>query len=333
MEELVSVIIPAYNADKFIGECLERVLKQSYTNIEVIVMNDGSNDSTLDIAQSFAKKDNRVKVFSQENSGSSVARINGVKNATGKYILFLDSDDFFVDDAIARLVEVAKKYDTDLIKFRLQRYPACVPQDIIIPNQPDELVIKKCDFKEKVYPLFISSYNLNTNGTLMVKRECFKVEDIDSYYKLRFAEDMKLSLELFDNVSSVTFITDVLYNYFINYSSTTKSNNIDKILYNLDNFVKVYSKLYEYLKKWDMYTKENIKTLDIKVLNEIAVFYTKVKYSEDKEYIAKNKEKIKDAIYSKMVLKAIDNLSEDDFNKEYKYYESLLQVYRKEVLI
>lgn len=331
MEDLVSIIIPAYNAEKFIGECLEKVLEQDYENIEVVVMNDGSSDSTLEIATRYSKIDSRIKVYSQENSGSSVARINGAMKSNGKYILFLDSDDFFMKDAISKLVNVAHKYDTDLIKFRLQRYPECTPQPLIIGNKEEDVVVYKEEFKEKIYPLFINTYNLNPNGTLMVKRSCFKIKDVESYYKLRFAEDLKLSLELFDNALSVTIISDVLYNYFTNYSSATKSNNIDKILYNMGNFITVYSLMYKYLEKWKIDTEENLKKLNLKVLREIATFYTKIKLSDDVEFIENNKEKIKNMIYSDIVLNAIDSVNEEDLDKNDKYYNSLIAIYKKSI--
>ncbi len=331
MKDLISIVIPAYNAEKLIGECLERLLKQSYKDIEVIVMNDGSIDSTLQIAESFANKDSRVKVFSQENSGSSVARINGAMKATGKYILFLDSDDFFVDNAIDRLVEVANKYDTDLIKFRLQTYPDCMPQPLILKDIEKDTVIYKKDFNKEIYPLFIDSYSLNANGTLMVKKSSFKVKDINSYYKLRFAEDLKLSLELFDDAQSVTIISDVLYNYVTNYSSITKSNDIDKILYNIDNFVKVYTILYKYLEKWNIDSKENVKKIDIKVLRDIALFYTKIKFSDDQEYVRENKDKIRDIIYSDMVIKALNNINENELYKTFDIFNSLIEIYKREL--
>lgn len=328
MKDLVSIIIPAYNAECFIENCLERLLKQSYKNIEVIVMDDGSTDSTLEFAKKVAKNDSRVKVFSQENSGSSVARINGVNNATGKYIMFLDSDDFFVDGAITRLVEVANKYDTDLIKFRLQEYPNCIPQPLTLKGIEHETVIYKKDFEKEVYPLFIESYNLNSNATLMIKKDCFRITDISSYKKLRFAEDLKLSLEIFDKAESITILSDVLYNYVTNNTSITKSNNIEKILYNIDNFVTVYSLMYDYFEKWEINSKENIKKLDIRVLREIATFYIKIKQSDNQDFIKENKAQIKNIIYSDLVIKALNNINEKELYKNYTILTSLIDIYK-----
>ncbi|MBQ8379548.1 MAG: glycosyltransferase family 2 protein [Clostridia bacterium] len=328
---LVSIIIPAYNTENFIGKCLERLTKQDYKNIEIIVMNDGSTDKTLDIALTYAKLDTRIKVFSQENSGTAIARINGASKATGEYILFLDSDDFYEDKTISKLVEIAQKYNTDLVKFRYQKYPQLTPQPLIIENVNHDLVIYKKDFTKVLYPLFITTYKLNTNYTLMIKKSCFKVKDIDSYRGLRFAEDLKLCLELFDNVTSVTIIPDILYNYYTNPTSCTLSSDINKILYNIDNFVTVYSLIYEYLKKWNMYTEQNLKLLNIKVLQEIAVFYKKIKLCDDKIYLAQNEDKIRKLIYSDIVNNAINSISISDLDKNYKYYDTLIAVYNREI--
>ncbi|MFK5242939.1 glycosyltransferase family 2 protein, partial [Lactococcus lactis] len=83
-----SVIIPVYNASKFIDYCVESVLSQSYSDIEVILINDGSTDKSGEICEGFARKDNRVKVYHQENQGAAVARNHGIRKATGDYLLF-----------------------------------------------------------------------------------------------------------------------------------------------------------------------------------------------------------------------------------------------------
>lgn len=90
-----SVIIPVYNASKFIDYCVESVLSQSYSDLEVILINDGSTDKSGEICEGFARKDNRVKVYHQENQGAAVARNHGIRKATGDYLLFPDSDDYY----------------------------------------------------------------------------------------------------------------------------------------------------------------------------------------------------------------------------------------------
>jgi glycosyltransferase involved in cell wall biosynthesis len=105
----VSIAIPAYNAEKTLGKCLDSILSQSYENIEIIVVNDGSKDGTGMVAEKYASRDERIKLMNQENRGPSCARNAGIIKATGKYILFIDSDDYIEPNMVEELVRAAIK--------------------------------------------------------------------------------------------------------------------------------------------------------------------------------------------------------------------------------
>lgn len=107
--KLISVIIPVYNAEKFLKQCLDSVLGQTYENIEVIVVNDGSLDGSLTILKSYAKKDNRIHIVDQENQGVAVARNVGLANAGGDYILFVDADDWVESDIAENLLTLLEE--------------------------------------------------------------------------------------------------------------------------------------------------------------------------------------------------------------------------------
>ena len=114
MEPLISIIIPVYNAESFLSQCIESVLKQTYHNIEIIVVNDGSTDNSLSICKDFEKKDARLLVIDKENGGVSIARNTGLDYANGEFILFVDSDDWMEMDACERLLNAQQKNDSDL---------------------------------------------------------------------------------------------------------------------------------------------------------------------------------------------------------------------------
>lgn len=115
---LISVIIPVYNAEKYLKICLDSIINQIYKNLEIICVDDGSTDHSLDILKFYEKKDKRIKVYSQKNSGPSAARNNALNHATGDYISFVDADDFLVENAYKILAEVAiEKEKWDLIIF------------------------------------------------------------------------------------------------------------------------------------------------------------------------------------------------------------------------
>ena len=113
----VSVIVPVYNVEAYIAECLCSVQDQTFANFEVIAVNDGSTDDSLLILQEFAKEDARFKVINQQNAGQSAARNAGMKVATGKYIFFLDSDDFLAPDALEKVVALAQATDADIVVY------------------------------------------------------------------------------------------------------------------------------------------------------------------------------------------------------------------------
>lgn len=100
----VSVIIPAYNAGPFIENCISSILSQSYNDFEIVVVNDGSTDNTLSLLEDMQKKDNRIKIISQKNSGVSAARNTGLQNATGKFVTFVDADDALLPNALEIMV-------------------------------------------------------------------------------------------------------------------------------------------------------------------------------------------------------------------------------------
>lgn len=103
----ISVIFPVYNAEKYLKTCLDSLISQTYTNFEVLCVDDGSTDHSLDILRFYEKKDNRIKVFIQENAGPAAARNKALQYASGNYISFVDADDYLVENAFEKLSKVA----------------------------------------------------------------------------------------------------------------------------------------------------------------------------------------------------------------------------------
>ncbi|MCC9935333.1 glycosyltransferase family 2 protein, partial [Streptococcus agalactiae] len=112
----VSIIIPVYNVQSFLNECIESVLAQTYSNLEIILVNDGSTDNSGDICDYYSEIDGRIFVFHKNNGGLSDARNYGISRATGDYIYLLDSDDYlYKEDAIERMVEFSEKYNSEIV--------------------------------------------------------------------------------------------------------------------------------------------------------------------------------------------------------------------------
>ena len=113
-QPLISVIVPVYNVEKYLRPCVESILEQTYKNIEVILVNDGSTDKSKAICLELAEKDKRISFYEKANSGLSDTRNVGLEKATGDYILFVDSDDLLSFNAIESLYKLCKKYNADI---------------------------------------------------------------------------------------------------------------------------------------------------------------------------------------------------------------------------
>lgn len=118
----VSVIIPVYNVEKYLHQCLDSVIGQTLQDIEIICVNDSSTDSSLSILEDYQKKDNRIQIITQENSGAGAARNRGLSIAKGEYLSFLDSDDFFETDMLEKAYDMAEKVQADFVVYKSDQY-------------------------------------------------------------------------------------------------------------------------------------------------------------------------------------------------------------------
>lgn len=129
---LLSIVIPVYNTEKYLAQCVNSVIEQPYEHLEVILVDDGSTDNSGKLCDEFEQKDNRIKVIHKENGGLSSARNTGIKHITGDYVLFVDSDDFIEKNSILMIVEFLKNYSTPDVVF-LEAYKFYEKNNIEIP--------------------------------------------------------------------------------------------------------------------------------------------------------------------------------------------------------
>ena len=271
----ISIIIPIYNAESTIEECLMSILKDNRQEIEVIAIVDGSVDNSLNICKKISKKDNRLKVIYQENQGIFLARQNGIKNSTGKYIMFVDSDDYMINNSLEKMREMIKKYSPDLIRFRYMKNNGEYEQYKYFEEK--EKYIKKEEFREKIYPMFISGYMLNAMWTNCIKREYLENINIDKYKNVLYGEDLMYNLEIFSNIQNAVFLEDVLYRYNTNENSITRTREIKRLLKNLEDCITIYTSLYTYLEKWNMLDSKNILKVQERIQKEASSIINLIK--------------------------------------------------------
>ena len=150
MQELISIVIPVYNVEKYLDECILSVINQTYKNLEILLINDGSSDSSYDICCKYSEQDNRIHVINKENGGLASARNVGIDKATGEYIYFLDSDDYIKETTIEKVVNYMKNNNLDLCYFSA---------DVIIED--NNLTWNKEMYKKNHY------YNPNDGVTIL----------------------------------------------------------------------------------------------------------------------------------------------------------------------
>lgn len=219
-DKLVSVIIPIYNVEKYLPECLDSLLAQTYPHWQAICVNDGSKDNSLQILQQYAAKDKRFSIINQENQGLSMARNNGLKQAKGEYVYFLDSDDCLHPQCLEAAYSCAEKYQAEMVCFGLLKNKT----GNIIPQKYN---LSKIKIKVTDTPLFFQSrhgkYRISFNvWTKLYKREL--LNGLEFIPKIHF-EDYPHTYAVLARKPRTAILDAKLYFYTINPQSISKQKS------------------------------------------------------------------------------------------------------------
>ncbi len=205
--ELISVVVPVYNVENYVGKCLESIINQTYNNIEIIVVNDGSTDNSLQKVNEYGIKDKRVKIISKKNGGLSSARNAGIDIAKGKYIMFIDSDDFIELTMIETLYNNIKKYSKKISVCNRYYYYENGEKKLRFPNKNE---IISMDLNES-YENLLSFKNFDMSAWA-------KLYDIKLFEDIRFpegklCEDYYIMYKLFDKTNGIVYDSRPLLYY------------------------------------------------------------------------------------------------------------------------
>lgn len=227
MDGLVSVIIPVYNVESYVGRCIESILGQTYENLEIILINDGSKDNSLEVCRKYANRDSRIRIVSQQNAGCSAARNTGLSIATGQYISFVDSDDYVHSEYIEYLLDLCKRYNCQVSQVQYT-YVYDDPsenswQSIVRAslNKNEEHVIEKKWTFQDLFTSKSRSYRVIACGKLY-SRELFET------YRFpvgKLYEDEDASFFLGYNAQNLVISSRHMYFYFMSQGSITRNNN------------------------------------------------------------------------------------------------------------
>lgn len=221
----VSVIVPVYNAERFIGRCVKSIISQTFQDYELLLVDDGSHDSSLRICQEFADKDTRIKVFHKENGGASSTRKYGVEHADGIFVTFVDADDCIPDNALEDLLRAVDSYDLDIAQGE-RRFISLDPKKETITGFTKEEI---CDSKTYVNYLFRGYSNCGPWASLF-RRTLFDKNTFDLASRVDINEDFYMNLCLALNAQKIGLIKSVVYNYLENEDSVTHNYSFTSIL-------------------------------------------------------------------------------------------------------
>ncbi|HGH7173398.1 TPA: glycosyltransferase family 2 protein [Bacillus wiedmannii] len=235
MDQKVSIIVPVYNCEKYISKCLESIINQTYKNIEIVIINDGSTDKSEKIINTYRKKDNRIICLFQDNSGPSEARNKGILNSTGKYLIFIDSDDTVDKCYVEFLLNQMIFSNSDLV--------CCGYKDI---SKYGVLNCTDFDFENSVsVHSFIEMTCKGTGGVLwgkIYKKEIIAKNDLKMDKDIFMCEDLVFVLQYTSQCKSFSAIKDYLYNYNrLNQNSI--SSNIS--IHYMQNYITVCERIDE----------------------------------------------------------------------------------------
>lgn len=219
-KDLISVIVPVYNVEQYLNRCIVSIINQTYDNLEIILIDDGSTDNSGKICDSFSKDDNRIKVFHKKNGGLSDARNFGLEKAIGNYIVFVDSDDSIEEDAISYLYKLITTYNTDISISNINLIYN--DKKNTIKNNQKEILLDNNEIIEKM--LYGRSYYISSCGK-MFKKQLFK--NI-RFPKGRLYEDVGTIFKLYNLSNNIICGFEYKYNYFIRANSITNKDFSEK---------------------------------------------------------------------------------------------------------
>lgn len=240
-EPKVSIIIPTYNVERYIEECIESVLNQSYTNIEVIIIDDGSTDSTKYLLKDY--EDRTEITYNQRNQGQGVVRNQGVRQATGSYILFVDADDWIEPFMVSELVQTFEKADVDLIRFNGKAF-----QTDLNPNHmPDQYTFNGILEEGEVYQgeelLEVNRKSFSASPCLYITKKEVIEENNVRFAEEVIHEDELFTTHLFVEISSMAYINKGYYHRRYRVSSTMTELTNPHRLKSFDSYIEVYKEL------------------------------------------------------------------------------------------
>lgn len=283
--ELVTIVVPIYNGAKYVKHCAEQIQAQSYSNLEIIFVNDGSTDNTASVCEGVIRDDSRFKLINKANGGTSTTRNKGIDNAHGKYIAFFDCDDEYDPEMIATLVEEIELHNADMVScgyyFKVQSGTDTYLEEKSYPNRffPDFESMKNEYVSIWDSDMFYNIWN-----------KLYRMEVIEKYHiRYReghvYTEDRVFNRAYISKCKGIVLLEKCLYYYVRERSGSTSERYWEK---NFEVRDKEYNELKEHFKEMDVWNEESREYVSREFIERVAGCIENVFHAEDQ---ISNKEK------------------------------------------
>ena len=241
---LISIVIPVYNAEKYLEQCLNSIKNQTYKNFEVILVNDGSIDNSESICKVFVESDTRFRYYLKANGGASSARNLGLDNVTGEYITFIDADDWVDENHLEVLINNIKENNSDMAVSSIKKFDNVSKFGFRVHSKQEKYLLNYNKLNREEFLVILPRLIHASNSYKIAVSKLFKKElvtDVRFDESIVYGEDLEFFFKIYNNISSISYVDEVSYIYRL-YDESTSSKFGQ--LY-MEQELGIYKKMYE----------------------------------------------------------------------------------------
>ena len=309
----VSVVMPVYNAEKYLAKSIESLLSQSLKEIELILVNDGSKDNSLAICEEYAKKDSRITVINKKNEGACIARNTGIDIAKGKYIQLADADDYIDNNMLEEQYNLAEKTNAEVVmcgmKFDVHKKNG---QVVISEAHYKDMVLNSQEEIKLIFMDLFDNLLFNYTHNKLYNREFLKKNNLKFIEWLPIDQDTNFNIDVFKVLNKLTISTKSYYHYVKTFEETIVTR------YHANKF-KVrtfrYDRLKELLENWGIYNDENKKKLASMYIHHVIECFEIYNHKKCDLNTKEKKQEIEKILNTKQVKECMNIL--DNTNSKY----------------
>ncbi len=290
-----SILVPVYNGEKYLKECIDSILNQTYKNFELIIVDDGSTDNSGVICDEYAEKDSRISVIHQENKGRYAARISCLNNVKGEYVFFVDADDYIASDCLEKINEQIENSSVDVVFFDYMKENnnGQYEYESTFPQYADGYFFSAKD-KQQIDLQFLSTHELNSLWLKIFRKDLLNVQELDiNCGVFQMGEDAFISARIYKNINTAVYFKYAPYYYrcnldgIVNTFSFAKLYGWEKMMEEKHNF-RIQAQMY------DENTKSAVAGYNVCIFKDMAelLSVSSISLKEKKQYLKQLKKRI-----------------------------------------